>query len=271
MSDGDIHNYGSRLKNRIETIKHTDKTSEHNKQLLLDFNNYMSSQGLSEGRIARYLYSWLIFLPHIDFDIDKVSKKQLIKLVGKINQDKIKDKELAEQTKREYKKAIKKFYTDFMESRESDFKGGELCDFFTLTVKESYLDPDRLPTPIIVAELVNNARNPRDKALLMTLWSTAGRIGEILGLKWKDVIFNSDIAKVKFRDTKTGGDRLVPVHVGYVYLKNHKENDPKSSDPEEFVFRGLNSDTQLKHSSACQIINRVRERTDIPDRIKTKF
>jgi site-specific recombinase XerD len=169
----------------------------------------------------------------------------------------------------EYKKAVRKLYTDYLESKKEDFNGEKLCDFFSLTVNVSHTDPDRLPTPDIVRALVESATKSRDKALIMTLWSSAGRIGEILGLQWKDVKFDSSIAKVRFRETKTGGSRTVPLRAGFVYLKELKEKDSRSNEQDAFVFRSFYQDTQLSHTGACKVIKRAREKTDIPDRIKT--
>ncbi|MFB6076887.1 MAG: tyrosine-type recombinase/integrase, partial [Candidatus Nanohaloarchaea archaeon] len=174
-----------------------------------------------------------------------------------------------EQTKREYKKAVKKLYSDYLDSKKPEFDGDEFCDFFTLTVSESYTDPDRLPGPKEVRELVKAADRLRDKAFIMTLWSTGGRIGEILGLKWKDVKFRNDIATVVFRDTKTGGNREVPVVSGYLYLRDLKEADARGDEPEAFLFRSLQDDTQLSHNGACNIIQRARKYTGIPERVKT--
>lgn len=281
MAEGDIHYRTQALRKNEHRIRTLDNVSEDNQQILEEFMDYLFNQDLSDSRISRYLYGWYVLSDHIDFDLENPDKKKLTRLVGKINRNKIKEKDLADQTLREYKKSIRKFYTDFMEYKHPDFDGEELCDFFTLTVQPSYVDADRLPGPEEVAELVKNADRTRDKALIMTLWSSAGRISEVLGLKWKDVNFKEDIVSVTFRETKTGGNRTVPLAAGYLYLKELHEQDRRSNEPEAFVFRGLKTDKQLTHASACNIIKRASKeivgKTDtgkakyervIPDRIK---
>jgi integrase len=270
MKEGDIHNRKGRIAQTLSRIKESKEISTYNKDIILEFKNFLESQDLSDDRISRYLYTWELFGEYIDWRIDHNDKSLLIDLVGDINKDNIKDRELSKYTKMEYKKAIRKMYSHFLDNTREDIDGEELTDFFTLTVKKSTPDPDKLPKPSTVKKLVNNARTLRDQAFIMTLWSSAGRIGEVLGLKWKDVDFGSDIVTVTFRDTKTGDDRKVPLHVGHVYLREHMENDPKSSEREEYIFRGSQKDEQLSHNGAYNIIKRAREQAgSIPEKIKT--
>ncbi|MDY6788764.1 MAG: site-specific integrase [Candidatus Nanohaloarchaea archaeon] len=265
MSDGDPHRLANRLKNQVERIKTSDKISSHNKGLLREFKEYMESQELTDGRISRYLSIWRIILEKGDEDLkmDEASKKDLVRIVGKINKNKI--KKFAPGTKKEYKKGVRKFYTDFMAFNEPEKGWYKSCDFFSLTVKKSYLDPDRLPKPGHVEKMVKTADRMRDKTFVMALWSTGARIGAILGLKWKDIKLRHQGGKVVFRDTKTAEDRVVPLLEGYLYFRDFKEHDHRGDDPEAFVFRGVRTDDQLTHNGACMILKRLKERAEIPD------
>ena len=273
MTDGDPHHREQRLKNTIESIENSDQISEHNTEVALDFKKYLESQGLSLDRISRYFYSLKFVLRHIDWKIDEPTKDDLIELVGDINQDKLWDGERAEATKAEYKKLVRKLYKDYLDAKREDFDGEGLTDFFTVTVKKNFVDPEELPRPRDVAELVQNCYRTRDKAFIMTIWSTSARISAVLGLRWKDVRFDSDIATIKFRDTKTGDDRKVPVASAYPYLKELKEKDSEGDNPEAYVFRPLDSkpDNQLNYKSARGIVERARKRSSIPDHIRTNF
>jgi integrase len=272
MAVGDIHHRESRLENTIEKIKTCNRISEENRELLLDFKNFIEAQDLSLDRTCRYLYNWYQLSQEIDFRIEGADKDDLIDLVRRIHQDEIRD-EASKYQKMEWKKAIRKMYTDFLESRKKDYDGERLCDFFTLTVDTDPVDPETIPKPRHIAHLIKTADRTRDKAFMAVLWSSMGRISEVLGLQWKDISFKdyegSEIATVKFRDTKTGGNRKVPLREGYLYLKDLQEKDERSSEPNSFIFRGLNTDKQLSHNGACGIIKRTREKTEIPEKIKT--
>lgn len=78
-----------------QKLRTNPELSEENRQFLLDFKDYMFSQDISQGRIARYLYSWYRMRDHIDFDLENPEKDDIITLVGKINQDEIKEMDCA--------------------------------------------------------------------------------------------------------------------------------------------------------------------------------
>lgn len=286
MTQGDTHNRKNtfnRIKNQITT---SPDISEGDKDILIrgtaeapSFVSYMQNQGLSQSRINRYLRTWKRLCKRVDWQIEEVDKRKLTDYIGLLNTDEIcrkDDKPFSESTKREIKKGIRKMYTDYVENYSQDLDFSEDYDSeelisFTLTIDRTFTDPERLPTPNTVKELVENATRPRDKAYIMLLWSTGGRNGEILGLKWRDVRFTSKIGKVVFKDTKTGGDHTVPMAEAYPFMHQHMETDSRSSEPNAYVFRSTQSDGQLSNNGAAEIINRIREKEDveIPERIKT--
>lgn len=254
----------------MQKIQDSEQISEHNKAILQEFKNYLEAQDLSQDRISRYLYTWKMFSKYVDWNIDHQDKEKLVDLIGDINKDKIKGRELSDYTKMEYKKAITKMYTDFLSSKREDYDGDSLTDFYSNTVNTEEVDPDRLPTPNTVRELIRNTVRHRNKTFLMILWASGGRIGEILGLKWKDVKLEDELAKVRFRDTKTGGSRTVPIKGGYVYLKQLKEAGDSHGKADEYVFQQARSKSQLGYNGAYNIIKQAREKSDnMPARKKT--
>lgn len=286
MTQGDIHNL-DRVLQRIKTkILKSEDISDRDKDILIrgipqapSFLSYMQSKGHSLSRMNRYLQTWKRLLEDVEWQIEEVDKTKLTNHVGRLQTDQLVKKNgepFSESTKREIKKGIRKMYTDYVEKYKDnldfpkDYDSDQLISF-TLGVKKEYTDPERLPTPPVVKELVENTTNPRDKAYLMLLWSTGGRHGEILGLKWKDVRFDNNIGRVIFKDTKTGGDHQVPMAEAYPFMFQHRENDPRSNEPNTYVFRSMQSDEQISGGGAANIIKRTREKeeVDIPSQIKT--
>jgi integrase len=270
MTQGDIHSRKNRLKNTMQEIEQSENISEYNKDILTELKNYLEAQDLSQDRISRYMYTWKMFAEYINWKIDHTDKEKLVNLVGDINKDNIKDKELSQYTKMEYKKAITKMYSHFLSSKRENFDGSSLTDFYSNTVNTEEVEPDRLPTPNTVRRLVRNTVRHRDKTFLMVLWASGGRIGEILGLKWKDVKLDGDLASVTFRETKTGGKRTVPIRGGFAYLKKLKEAEDSHGKASEYVFQQVRSSSQLGYNGAYNIIKRARKRSDkISSRKKT--
>lgn len=265
---GDPHNHKQRIKNCEKNLKEADITEE-NKEILLEFLNYLKGQGLSQSRITSYINRWRYLLENvdIDFDILEAEKKDLRELVGLINQNQVKDRDLAESTLREYKKCINKMYKDFLQETR-DFPGEDMTDFFTLTISSKKTDPERLPTPQTVKELISNCQRLRDRAFIATLWSSGGRISEVLGLQWKNLNFKPDVVRVTFEETKTGDKRVVPLRAGLTYLRDLKEQDKQGSDMEAYVFRKVNDNGQMPYSTAKNIIYNAEKRSDIPERKK---
>lgn len=276
MAIGDIHGHGRRIEYNTQILEDSKEISEENKEVILGLKKFLEAEGQSEGRIARNIRVWNNIAAEIGWQIAEPDKDKLMDLVVDLNQNNFGDKDLAPATVGVYKQSIRKMYVHYMESENPDFDGEELCNFFTCTVEDTPVDPDQLPTPDTVRKLVRNATNFRDKALIVTLWASAGRIGEVLGLKWKDVVFEDDLVKLHFRDTKTGGSRKVPIRAGLLYLRELKERDEESNNREAFLFRSLNpygdmkdTDYQISHPAARAAIKRAREGTGIPARIKT--
>lgn len=280
MPNGDPHHMQNRLDTAISKIENSSEISQQDRELLEQFRESLVTQDLSTSRICRHLQCLRVLAEYTDKGLDITSRRQVNKLVAAINQDKIKDSNLSDSTKAEYRKSLIKFVASFLDTMQYELDvidekidGEELMKNITSTVTAKRPDPDRLPTPNTVRHLVENATNNRDKAFLMTLWSTGGRIGEILGLQWKDLKFKSrsgeEIAQVKFRDTKTDDDRKVPLRAGLVYLKKWEEESMESSKPESYIFHNLDTGDQLTYNSAYKIIKRSRKRSEIDSEIKT--
>lgn len=284
MTNGDIHNKDRTLERTKTKIEKSPEISDRDKNLLIkgtekvpSLLTYMQNQQMSAARMERYLSTWFRLSEYTDWNIEDVDSVKLSNFIGDLHHDnfeKVNGGSYADATKREIKKGIRKMYVDYIENFcsnlnvDDDFRGDEVIDF-TLAIDRTYTDPERLPTPYTIKKLIEQASRPRDKAYIATLWSTGGRHGEVLGLKWRDVSFSSSVGTVTFRDTKTGGDHTVPMGEAMPYMKKHREADSKGGEFDEFVFRSTQSGNQLSGAGAANIIKRLREETDIPPQIKT--
>ena len=91
MSIGDIHHRESRVERTIQKLKTCEHISDHNRELLLDFKDFIQAQDLSLDRTCRYLYNWTQITEVVDFELDNPDKKDLVELVRKIHQDELRD------------------------------------------------------------------------------------------------------------------------------------------------------------------------------------
>ncbi|MBC5793211.1 MAG: tyrosine-type recombinase/integrase [Nanohaloarchaea archaeon] len=287
MAAGDPNDFDEKLASSIQKIKTSDQISEHNKDVLLDFHQFLEEDGLSTGRIERPLTIWRIILVQgkEDFKLDEPAEEDIKRVAKKITNGDREDedlidgkdriKEMSVGTQREYLKAVRKLVTGYLEDRKSNFKGENLINF-TLPSEEKLLEPEKLPRPEHIEQMLNNVESlkVRNKALIMTLWGSGGRISEVLSLKWKDVNLSDQGGILHFRDTKRGGKnkkthRKVPLLEGYIYLQQLRNHHEDADDPEGFVFQNSQTGEQLKSSAVRRLLNRIQERTEMPEEIRT--
>jgi site-specific recombinase XerD len=247
----DIYTDYNRVDRAFEKLEDSS-LSEPNKQVLKDFGHYLMGNNLSSHKIYRYIQSFRVLSHEIGFNLEDAKKHDLIRLIGKINQNNIEGKDYAPESRKELKKAFKKFY-NWKENTENP----ECLDFMSLTVKKSNrskVNPAELPTPKQVRKLVSNAKNRRDRAMIYLLWESGARVGELLNLDWENVRFEDDFIRVTING-KTG-ERTVPVKDCRRYLETWKSFQDDPLDP---VFTSLHSGNRLKYRS---IYNQLKINAD---------
>lgn len=204
----DIHNMERRLKKSISRLKESDYSREELEKIL-EFKEHLRAEGVGRKAVQRYLYSFITLAPSIDFSLLDPDKMELKKLVGKINNSEINEKDYSVWTIKEFKKAIRKFYS-FLTGEEEP----EIVDFISTNVKRSkkpMTSPEELPGPSEVKKLMNSRDLFRDRLMIFFTWDTGGRIGEILNVKWEDVTFRKTGAKIRFRKSKSK-KREIPIY-----------------------------------------------------------
>lgn len=268
-----IYELENRLEGCINSLQNSELSSQ-NIKILEEFQNHLLAEGLSTSRISTYMSSFKMLAPLIDFELKKASKKDLKKLVGKINQNQVPGEDRSVWTIAEYKKAIKKFYR-FVEGEVEP----EIIDFIKSHPKESekpMTDPDELMKPEHVEKMLRNATNMRDKAYLNFLWDSGARIGEILSLDWGDLQFTDDMLRVSINNSKTGGRKIYLVECRERMLEWKKkyrsildeDNSLHRHDPVFVTLRPFQEKRRMKYRTARKQIKKIRQDTDIPDHIK---
>jgi len=105
----------------------------------------------------------------------------------------------------------------------------------SVKVRRKLLSPTDLVTAAEVRQLVSAADHPRNRALIATLYETAGRAQEVLGMRRQDVEFGQQLTRIRL-DGKTG-PRIVPVVECVPYLQAWLEYCGPLA-PEEGIWRG---------------------------------
>ena len=73
----DIHDSKNKLKTTIEKLKKDPKITNRNKQLILDFIDYILADGLSQVRALKYIYTLKQISKILNKDFNNIKKKEI--------------------------------------------------------------------------------------------------------------------------------------------------------------------------------------------------
>ncbi|MFA5032783.1 MAG: tyrosine-type recombinase/integrase [bacterium] len=216
----------------IERIKKSD-ISETNKETILKFCEDCSVKGLSKPRVLFYLNRLLSIGKMLGKDFAEAKKEDIKKLVQEVN-----NREHSENTKKDSRIAIKRFYQWLRGIEEKGVYPDEVKWIPTTLKQDKHILPEELLTEDEINKMINAAEHPRDKALISTLADSGCRIGELLTLRLKHLIFDKYSAVLTVNG-KTGM-RRIRVIGATPYLASWKDVHPDKDDPEAplWVVRG---------------------------------
>ncbi|MBN1860303.1 MAG: tyrosine-type recombinase/integrase [Candidatus Thermoplasmatota archaeon] len=233
MTKIDIHRYEKRIENALRRIKNGDLL-EINKRTLLEFYEYLDAEGLSRGRIAKYLFHLLKINGWLNLPFEQATKNDIVKLVRTIE-----NQNYTPNTKHDYKIVIKRFYKWLRSTEECPLE----VKWIKCTVKESDV---RLPEELLTAEeinkLINAATHPRNKAMIALLYESGCRVGELLSLQRKNIVFDEFGALVTL-EGKTGM-RKIRVMSSVPYLSTWIENHPWKEKPDFPLWTSISNHNQ---------------------------
>jgi site-specific recombinase XerD/ribosomal protein L40E len=258
-TSAEIYNYKKVFSSVLRKLRNSD-ICETNKELIEKFSRYLFAHGLSQGRIIKYIIEITKVAQMLNKPFEEVSKDDIIDLVQRIER-----KDYADWTKHDYKLVIKKFYR-FLKGTE-DYP--EEVSWIKLnTAKSNHMLPEELLTQGEVKQMAEAARTPRDKALILVLYESGCRIGEVLSLKIRNVRFDEHGAQLMVNG-KTGM-RRVRIVASSPALATWINNHPFRENPDAplWVSQGTrNRDEPLMHRTVIGLLRRAAISAGIRKRI----
>ena len=254
----EVYSYKRRVKNSLNKIR-SSKIPEESKQNILDFYEECVVKGYSKARIIKYLETLYAIAKLMGKPLCEAGKKDIFELVRKVE-----EKGYSEWTKHDFK-AILKFFYRWLRKTE-DYP--EEVRWLKTTTKGKIKLPEELLTTDEVMKLVDAAEHVRDKALILTLYESGCRIGELLTLQIKHVQFDKWGA-VLLVNGKTG-QRRVRVILSAPKLQQWIENHPLREDPNAplWVTIGTNSRNKvLNYATAKTVLKKLAKKAGIKKRI----
>jgi len=236
----DIHDFEGRLCVAERLVGLCNPISAKNSELIMRFEEYCFSEGLSKARIAKYVLTLRRLAEWLRKDFDKAGREDVERLVNRLERS-----DYSPWTKHDYKVTLKRFYKWLKGSGEE--YPPEVKWIKTTLKRRDLLLPDQLLTEDEVQRLVDAADNPRDKAFIITLYESGARIGEIGAMRLRDVTFEDRYTTLILRG-KTGGRRVIVV-ASTPYLNTWMQNHPLRDNPEAPLWINMGTVNRYKPMS----------------------
>lgn len=239
---------------------------DNNTDLIEEFIRFLSLNNIQDLRQKKYRYTLGKISEILNKDFSAADKKDIEELIQKIENSNYKD-----WTKHDYKVTIKKFYTWHHNKENEDIDQWEtpkIVKWIKIKVpKTSKKLPSELITPKDIRFLAENSRDLREKALILTLYESGARIGELLNLKIKDINFDDYglqlnlFGKTGYRKVRLVGS--APSISQWIELEHPKKDDKNSYlfcntyKTKTKDYRGK----KLTYQSIVKIMKKLKERT----------
>lgn len=253
----DIHNFDKHLEHLIDSVKKGEKkitkngkiiddwskVSDDNRMFVLKFEKQLEGDSISSGRIIKYIYMLKTLSELLgNKRFDKANKDDIINVVGKANK-----KNWSDWTKRDFKDSLKRFYKWL---RNTDVYPEEVKWIENTKIKSNKL-PKTLLTPEEVKTMAEIASNPRDKALVLALYESGCRIGELLTMTI-DSVQPHEHGVVITVDGKTGMRRILLIASAPAML-NWLNVHPLKDEPSKPFWVGIRNFADKKKGKYEQI------------------
>lgn len=265
----------------------------YTKSKIQEFNTHLTARGVQVMRRiklmkqCRLMFEQLICQSVLEMDANSIENalakiasfnfKRKIKIgsnkKGKDTPCKYKwvSKEWSYDTKKDYRRLIKQFFGWYCEKYENE-QTNKIKKAIASKVVINLKNKERLQlrSDIIEEEDKNlliskGCKNAKEKAFISLLHEMGYRIGEILGIKIKDIERLGDKAKIQV--TGKTGTRCPSTYVAYPYLSQWLDVHPYKDDRNAYLwtldnenFRKNKQENCLSYIGAIRLINRVSKR-----------
>jgi integrase len=218
----DIYNYPRRLQLALLNLQNNAKISATNRQLILRFHEKSVADGLSAPRLVRYIHILSKLAEKLQKPFTGARQDDIIRLVAQIE-----SQPLADWTKQSYKVVLRKFYKWLKHTK--DYPEEVSWIKVPSRIRNNFL-PSELLTEDEVKRLASVAKTPRNRALVLVLYESGCRIGELLSLRIRNVEFDNHGA-VLIVTGKTGM-RRVRVIMSSPSIADWLNVHPRRDDPD---------------------------------------
>ena len=268
----DLYNHSQRIDEKIRRIRDDKNILPRNKTKLLEYIEHMQAGKNKKATISKDVYALHYLSIHIKKDFMKCKEADIDRLCAKINTQKSgSGKAWSLETKRNHKVNLKKFYKWLYGVKKKGVYPPIVENVETTLGESDRKLPSDLLTDEEIEMMVRAADNPRDKALLLSMYETGARIGEMLNVRIKHIVFN-DFGAYIMLNGKTGM-RRVAVIMSSPALATFIDMHPKKDDPDSLLFLTKMNRNKIKgyeplsYAGARKVLRVLAERAGIKKHI----
>ena len=166
----DLHNYKQRMIRQIELLQEQSDISSGNKEVVVQFKDYLLSEGIGVAKIARYLIDARKYCVMLNKAVQDATESDIRKIIGQIEQT-----NLAPETKKGFKVFIRKFYRFIRGINKKGEYPPEVAWISIGIPRKDRKMPEELLTEAEVKSIIRACENVRDKALISLLAESRGQ------------------------------------------------------------------------------------------------
>jgi len=257
----DIHHYDQRLAAALANLEKDQNVLDANRKKIKQFIEFIRAEGLSVPRQVRYTYVLRKLNTLLGKEFRRTTKNDMIRVISELEKQ-----DTAYDTKLSEKQCVKRFYK-WLRNTEDDYPV-EVKWIKAKRNNNHKILPEHLLTEDEVKELAETCQNQRDRALILVLYETGCRVGEILTLKVGDVQFDTRGA-VMILKGKTGPRRARIIFSAKAlseWLNNHPSRLDLDS-PLWTSFESARSTKPLEYYAFRKMLSVTAARANIVKRV----
>ena len=243
-----IHDYEKRLEGASEILAKST-IREEDKKLIRHFVERKVAEGVGVPRQEKYLRMLRLIAERYfeeNHSFSSLKEEDVISVIGKIEST-----SLSGWTKYDFKLVLKIFLVWL--GKEETIKW--------MKIKEPKTLPNDLLSEQEVMALIDAAENLRDKALIAALYEGGFRIGELGGLRIKDVSFDR-YGAIAMVNGKTG-PRPVRLIWSMPYIAQWLETHPLREERDAPLWIKMNTREMLKYNAIRMQLRKIARRAGI--------
>lgn len=254
----DVQDYASKFDNQLTKVRESGIDERDRDAILGLVRQWDSESSITQGTIISYMNRLRLSAERADTPLVEMDKADVDSFVFKLKHE----YELGDGTLRNYRKSLRKFFSERDEDWATDITIGASPD--------RTVDPNDLLTDEEIQALLDATTNPRDKALLALLADTGLRIGAICSLRLRDIDLSGDVATLSINENGNvkGASGTIPLTWSEGYVGSWLNTHPRRDTPDAALIHKVehvadDEDGALTYQYAARRIKFIAADTDV--------